>query len=334
MDSQEATQTLTNLTSPPLLAKRRAATGHDMGEVREGEGHPVTDTTPSSGNDNDNGRDNGAQESPSPRVTKPPGALAQSPLVLSNLAQILSSQGVLMQTKSEQEIMRMIEGIIKKRQCILNCEHVRVLQGAIEMDLFVVSSLTLPQPNHKPLAPVPHSPLAAQREEARLRFLRNDTLPLESYETIEQAIIKIFRYHNFHKDNIMANSPLHNLRIVRESSEYISYKQSKATSTLSEHNKATILREFLIKWLDEEFCPTPGNCPPKNWLELPFVPKSKWIEYLILRWQYVDRHSREQVLTELEKNNCQVTGGTYTRHLKAARVRLADLIWQKEKRGR
>lgn len=261
--------------------------------------------------------------------------LTQPPLVLTNLAQMLSSQGILLQPKSEQEVMQAFKNMLIKRECILDYQHQRMLQGGIELDFFVVSSLPLEQ-------------LAANRRQNRatnLALSSDASQPSMDFEIqtqeghhsmekmIQDAINQIFQYKNFHKDNMMANSPLHSLFIVQQARQAFLRQEELVGRTLSQRHQAIILRKVLRHCLDEQLCPDFNKQPPKDLSKRPPHQRNRWIEYLILRKQYCERRRRKEVMQELENRKCHITGGTYSRYNQTAREHLAELIWQKEKQA-
>jgi len=258
----------------------------------------------------------------------------QSPFLLTDLLQLASPQGVLLTLKNQQEIMQTFSGVVMETQNILDFQHVRLLQGGVEVDLFVMSSLAsvngmspfIKKGEQKADAPrvdepaeakyVPHQSMSAQAEACR--------------KMIEKAISQIFQYKSFWNDTFMANNPLQNLVIVRKTGQTWMRERGLRANMLSEHDQAQILRHFLSHCLDEQLSPDPGNAPPKNLSKACPQIRKEWVEYLILRWQYVEGLSRKMVMQELKKNHYWLSLGTYGRHLKAARERLSTLIWQKE----
>lgn len=249
----------------------------------------------------------------------------QPPFVLTDLLQMASPQGVLLKPKSQQEVMQAMGEVVTERQCILNYHHLRVLQGGIEVDIFVMSSLTssLFSGNNTPqpapiLGPTPRQSVSTEVKR----------------DVIQDTVREIFRYKRFWKDDFMANCELQKLILVSQAREAFMQEHKLRPDTLSEHDKARVLRDILTKWLDEELCPEPGKAPPKKLSKAPQEIKDEWLQYLILRWQYIEGVSRHQVDKELKEIGCWITGGAYARYVKAVRKRLASLIWQKEMQAR
>ncbi len=152
------------------------------------------------------------------------------------------------------------------------------------------------------------------------------------HEMIQKEICYIFQYRRFQNDTVLANSLLHRLNVVQDATSAWMRERKLVSGTLSKHDKARVLRDFLSRSVRRELSPDPGNPPPRNLREVvsPQL-KKQWIEYLILLWQHVDGKARQQVVKILEtKTNSSLGNGTYSRRTQAARERLAALIWQKE----
>lgn len=257
-------------------------------------------------------------------ITKP----GQPQFVLTDLLKMASPQGVLLNLKNPQEVMHSFQSVVTQTESILDFQHVRLLQGGIEVDLFVMSSLAteLFTNNHQGQSNPPQ--LAQSNEMVSVQAAPGG-------EIIQKAINYIFQYKRFRKDTVLADSPLQNLVVVKKARQAWIDEQELQVDMLSEHDKANLLRNFFIKCLDDALSANPGHTPQKKLSEASQEIRDEWIQYSILRKQYVDGLSREQVEKRvLEKRECWITGGTYTRHLKTARKRLATLIWQKEIQAR
>ncbi|MGB0386351.1 MAG: hypothetical protein ACPGWR_16190 [Ardenticatenaceae bacterium] len=254
---------------------------------------------------------------------------AQPPFVLTDVAQMASSQGVLIQPKSEQEVMQAFERTLKQTECIINYQHHRVLQGGIEIDLFVVSSLAvdlLTKNAQQQIAPSPAGTTDARSVLAPTHKPSEEAQKCR--QTIKKAINYIFQHKRFRKNSVMAESPLQTLDIVCEARQAWMGKRGLGTIP-TKHDNALVLRKFLTKSLDDNLCPEPGKATPENLCKSAI--RDEWVEYLILRWQYIDGFQRKEVMRMLQKHHYDVTDGSmYTRRVQAARKRLASLIWQKE----
>lgn len=261
--------------------------------------------------------------------------LTQPPFVLTDLSQTLSSQGILLQPKSEQEVMQAFKNMLIKRECLLDYQHLRMLQGGIELDFFVVSSLPLERlaANGKQNRATNLAPSSDASQPSMHVEIQTEEGHHSMDKMIQEAISKIFQYKNFHKDSIMANSPLHNLFIVQQARQAFVRQEGLIKPILSERKRAIILREVLKRCLDEQLCPDFDKQPPKDLSKTPPHQRNQWIEYLILRRQYCERRRRKEVMQEFENRKYHITGGTYTRYSQTARERLAELIWQKEKQA-
>ena len=140
-------------------------------------------------------------------------------------------------------------------------------------------------------------------------------------EIIREEIDTIFHYTRFSDDRFMAKSRLHSLKIVQQEIRTFIEEGGLTEAILSERDRATALRNFLARYLDNRLCPQPEQDARKE----------RWIEYIILRKRYVEGNSRDEVETHIGKNlGRRITGGTYTRRLKEGRKLLATLIWQAE----
>ena len=281
------------------------------------------------------------------QINKSTSHLVQPSFVLTDLLQMASPQGVLLTLKNQQEVMQTFEGVVMEKESILDFRHVRVLQGGIEVDLFVMSSLasSLPtsmepfiQNGKQQTAAIspskPTCPLKSKPQESTPNQSSSAQVE-ECHEMIQEAIGQIFRYKGFWNDTLMASSPLQTLVVVQQACHTLMRERGLVAGTLSERDKASVLRDFLTTCLDQELCPNPGHEPPKNKAKIQSEIKDEWIKYLILRSQYVDGESRRQVEKELKKIGCWITkGGSYTRYVKAGRERLSALIWQKEMQTR
>lgn len=228
-----------------------------------------------------------------------------------------------------------------------------VMAGKLILDLYPWESLFYGQDSkamaHRPAVSTanlmvngqPNTPSISKKEnslmkydkvstEAQNKFLQAE----ENRHTIQEVINDIFHYKQFQKNGVMANSTLQKLVVVRQARQNWLSERQLPLRALSERNQAHILREFLTTCLDEELCPDPNDAEPEDLSQLTVAKRNKWIEYFILRWQYVDGCSRKEVEIQLEQKKYFIPGGTYARRLKAARERLATLIWQKEIRAR
>lgn len=261
--------------------------------------------------------------------------LTQPPFVLTDLSQMLSPQGVLLQPKSKQEVMQAFKDTVKQTECIIDYQHVRLLQGGIEVQLFVVSSLAvelLAKNSQQQTAPsFPQLPM----DDAQAVLTPSQKLPEEATECrkmIKGAINQIFQYKRFREDSIMAESALQRLVIVCQACQ--AWMRERGLETVpTEQDKASVLRKFLTKCLDDNLCPEAGKAVPENLSKSAI--RDEWVEYLILRWQYIDGERRNEVIRKLQNYHYDVTDGSmYTRRLRAARKRFASLIWQKEIQAR
>lgn len=265
------------------------------------------------------------------KETVPPPA--KPPFVLTDILQMASPQGVLLKPKSEEEVIQAIKDVVMERECILSFQHVRVLQGGIEMDMFVMSSLatSLLTENSTPATASISPPLPADARHLPTPTESTSSQPEACRGMIQKEIGRIFQNKQFCKDSFMANSPLHSLVVIEQARQAWIDEQNLSVKTLSQRDKASILRHFLTKCLDEQLCPEPGKAIPEKLSEATSQLRDEWLEYLILRWQYVNDKLLAQVQNELKETTGNwVTGGTYKRYRKTARERLSTLIWQKE----
>lgn len=261
----------------------------------------------------------------------------QSPFVLTNLLELASPQGVLLTLKNPLEIMQTFSGVVTETQNILDFQHVRLLQGGIEVDLFVMSSLgslngmTPFIKNEEQKAQKADTPRFEQPAEAKYVPHQSTSAQASACrKMIEKEISQIFQYKSFWNDALMANNRLQNLMVVKKTGQIWMHERGLRANMLSEHDQAQILRRFLKSCLDEQLSPDPGKAPPKNLSKACPRVRKEWVQYLILRWQYVEGFSRQLVIRELKKNHYWLNPGIYGRYLKAARKRLSTLIWQKE----
>ncbi|MGB0383792.1 MAG: hypothetical protein ACPGWR_03130 [Ardenticatenaceae bacterium] len=288
-----------------------------------------------------------------------------SPFVLTDLLQMASPQGVLLNLKSPQEIMQTFSSILTEIQNVFDFQHLRLQQGGIELNLLVMSSLPsglfhqpqngAPQTRVRPSDEAPsaydaasayqapsaydaasayqapsaskavnETPVVNQNPEALAEACRN---------MIQEEINHLFGYRRFQNDRVMRKSRLHTLSVVQEAQRAWMRKRKLPSGTLSEHDQAHVLRDFLTKCVFYELSPDPGQSPPQNLLHHSLRHRNEWIEYLILQWQYIDGLSRREVTQKLKTKIDQrlvIGNGTYTRRLKSGVARLAALVWQKE----
>ncbi len=261
-----------------------------------------------------------------PQVTGPISKSLPPPSHLTDVLQMASSQGVLLNLKSQQEMMLMFSGIVSKSKHIFDCQHVRLQQGGIEVNLLMMSSLFHdPDSSLKEVGgSVNESDFASSTDTQSLSVAQ------ACHQPIQKEINHIFQYKRFQNETVMANSLLHTLNVVQDATH--AWMRERRLLALSKHDKARVLREFLSRCIIQELSPDPGHPPPRNLPQVVSPPlRKQWIEYLILLWQHVDGKTRQRVVKILDtKTNSLLGNGTYSRRTQAARERLAALIWQKE----
>lgn len=224
----------------------------------------------------------------------------------SNLfANILSWQGQQLEPNNIQKNVAILKKM--KAECLINTHGGRVIQGGIEIDLSVRISFR----SSKNIDGEPEHPV-------------DETI---FYEIIEEEIGNIFKNRQFQSDHRMANSYLHALKVIRKVCPAWIDKRKIRPRTGFERDKADILRDFLTNCLEEL---SPFN-PPTPTEAATAAQIRQWVEYFILRRQYVDGMPQDQVRTELaNKISKRIIGGAFNRFQKAGRSRLATLIYQKE----
>ncbi|RMF26559.1 MAG: hypothetical protein D6759_19480, partial [Chloroflexi bacterium] len=172
----------------------------------------------------------------------------------------------------------------------------------------------------------PNPQQALQTAEMEFAQIAQEARRVASYEVIRQEIHRLFRHAAFWKDQALAESRLFTLAVVQRELQALARTWGTSPMGNSVQARAEVLRGFLIKHV-EALCPNMTSGPPNP-------PPSEWIEYLILCQKYIEGRSRREVEAHLRGLGLAVTGGTYTRYLKAARERLARVIWQAELQAR
>ena len=157
-------------------------------------------------------------------------------------------------------------------------------------------------------------------------------------EIIKKEVSSIFSHSAFHNDDMMANSQLHNLVLVKqEVKRFLGGRQSMVDTIPAQH-KARALRDFFKIFICKKFCPRPTKGEWEWPQELPVnhLERKEWIESLIFLMQYVENHKRAKVQSyAIEKwGEPLADGGTYSRYQKSGRKRMVALIWQEESRQR
>lgn len=238
-------------------------------------------------------------------------------LFLNGLVNTTSSEVTAQQSRavSQHEIVETIKNIVMQTESSPEFGHVRLTLGGNDLDIFIVS---------RPENPVSSQPSQVNPEQLYMQ-------PQLSQDMIHKGVSQIFQHKHFRKDTLMANNPLHKLTIVKQKCQALMCQRKLLSSTLSEYQKASILREFLTNCVDEELCPLIDNMRPQGLSKSPSEAQQRLTEYLILRWQYIDGQPRKEIKKILETEySCWIRGGTYGRYLEGARKRLSSLIWQKE----
>ena len=172
----------------------------------------------------------------------------------------------------------------------------------------------------------PHPQQALKTAEAEFAQIAQEARRVASYEVIRQEIHRLFRHATFWKDQALAESRLFTLAVVQRELQALARTWGTSPMGNSVHERAEVLRGFLVRQV-EALCPNTRSGPPTP-------PPSEWIEYLILCQKYIEGRSRREVEAYLRGLGLAITGGTYTRYLKAARERLARIIWQVELQAR
>jgi hypothetical protein len=148
----------------------------------------------------------------------------------------------------------------------------------------------------------------------------------ELRDMICSQIQTIFKFKNFHKNEMMANSQLFTLRLVQQAQEeFMAQNHLTYSIILSNEEKGRILRDFLTRYICQRFCPAPEQAPPKP-------PSDDWIEYLILVKSYLEGLTRKEVMREIHSEcGIKLSGGSvYNKHLQNARQRLTDMLCRDE----
>ncbi len=172
----------------------------------------------------------------------------------------------------------------------------------------------------------PNPQQALKTAEAEFAQIAQEARRVASYEVIRQEIHRLFRHATFWKDQALAESRLFTLAVVQRELQALARTWGTSPMGNSVHERAEVLRGFLVRQV-EALCPNTRSGPPTP-------PPSEWIEYLILCQKYIEGRSRREVEAYLRGLGLAITGGTYTRYLKAARERLARIIWQAELQAR
>lgn len=147
---------------------------------------------------------------------------------------------------------------------------------------------------------------------------------------IKKEVDHIFKFTRFWNDEVMANSQLHQLLVVQQAHTEFMCQRNLPHTILSPKHKADALRSFLI----ELFTNTSNETLEKgadDWASSSHEAQNEWITSTILGQQYIERKSRDQIQRYVgDITGCEISGGTYSRHLKKGRQQLATQLWQRE----
>ncbi len=141
----------------------------------------------------------------------------------------------------------------------------------------------------------------------------------ELEELIQSEVENIFKYSNFNSDEVMSESSLYELQISQLALAEYASSLGTEPEELSIHHRADCLRDFLRSAIDEWSWSPDGTS------------RLARIERIILRKKYVEQNSRVNVEQQLSDQFDQIiTGGGYSRRLKAARQRLTRTLHERE----
>ncbi len=151
-----------------------------------------------------------------------------------------------------------------------------------------------------------------------VRTVRRDEID----ELVHNEIEYIFQYSRFGSDKILAESKLQKLETAMVQQSEFAKEHGLPVKDWSSNQRAEALRQYLVHAIDKWLCS--GKTPEASNSN---DPSPERIEQVILRKKYAEGMSRTGVERYLlETCHVAVTGGAYSRHLKQARMRLADVI--------
>ena len=168
--------------------------------------------------------------------------------------------------------------------------------------------------------------LVAQNElDSITRTAQNEQLQ----ERVHQEIGRIFRHNTYHKDEALAASDLFELHIVQVELTRFAAAHQLAAEQVPEREKAGILRQLLQAQVSE-------LQPAETGLKTAEIEQQQ-IEYLILHLGYIDKRTREEIISQIEEIvglRLLKNSRAYTLHLNRARQRLGNQIWLLEAAAR
>lgn len=163
-----------------------------------------------------------------------------------------------------------------------------------------------------------------------------EIIPAAIEGVIEAEVESIFRNKNFSdpkKDELLAQSNLQYLKIVKQEENDYLQNRRLTPSLLSTADRAAILRLCLTQIIDNEICPKPGTGFANHEVDTAAL-KEQWAMYTVLRKQYVEGWKQKDVRNFLNDHlNYPVPeGAAYNRLQQTARNKLATIIRQLEMR--
>jgi hypothetical protein len=150
----------------------------------------------------------------------------------------------------------------------------------------------------------------------------------ELQEMIQKQIDELFQYSHFADDQKLAESTLHDLKLVQTAHQRYAQEIGFADSTLTAQQRAFILRSLLTQQVDALLAQSQAAASGQG---SAIDPTSALVGLAILRKKYVDNLSRTEVEHALHATyQVAVTGGAYSRALKQGRDRLARALFDQE----
>ena len=139
---------------------------------------------------------------------------------------------------------------------------------------------------------------------------------------IEKEVQRIFRHRSIDDDELLSQSGLFELQILKKEMENLRKNNKVSDKNLITTQHAEVLRLFLKEQI--------LNLSPKEQLFPGDKPSPEWIEFIILHQRYVLGKHQSEVQKFLEQIGVVATGGAYARHLQNGRKRLAAQILHRE----
>ena len=167
--------------------------------------------------------------------------------------------------------------------------------------------------------------VALQAMQGELNTISQAAQNEQMQSLIQKEISHIFRHNAYYRDDLLADSGLFSLGVIRDQLASFAHQYSLPLDQVPAQEKANLLRQILSEHVDA-LCPAEIDSSNAQTTQ-------QQIEYLMLRRRYIDRQTRDEIIDEIiDTVGLRLTnnGRSYTLHLTRARQSLANQIWLAE----